>query len=57
MRVEKGLSFSRICREGNGTVAAWICIECSNEEQRPVLVCEDCLSEYHAEHYAEEILY
>ena len=43
--------------EGRETVATWICLECSNAEQRDVLVCEDCLMKEHGEHYAEEILY
>lgn len=43
--------------EGRKTVATWICIECSNREQREVLICEDCLSKEHKDHYAEEILY
>jgi len=44
-------------KQGNKTVATCICLECSNEEQRPVLVCESCLSEYHADHYVDELLY
>jgi len=43
--------------EGRKTVATWICLDCSNREQREVRVCEDCLMEYHEDHYAEEILY
>ncbi len=43
--------------EGSKTVATWICVECSNAEQREVLVCEDCLTDYHEEHYADPILY
>ena len=43
--------------EGRKTVATWICIQCSNEEQRQVLLCEDCLVKEHEEHYADEILY
>ena len=37
--------------------ATWVCIECSNRQQREVLLCEDCLDREHGEHYAEEILY
>ncbi len=43
--------------DGRKTVATWICVECSNREQREVLVCEDCLTANHEEHYVEEILY
>ncbi|MFP4346013.1 MAG: IS1096 element passenger TnpR family protein [Anaerolineales bacterium] len=43
--------------EGRESVATWICIECSNEEQRDVLVCDACLTEHHPDHYADEILY
>ena len=43
--------------EGRKIVATWICIECSNQEQREVRLCEDCLTAYHEDHYAEEILY
>jgi len=46
------------CRErGRKTRATWICLECSNRQQRAVLLCEDCLVEDHEDHYAEEILY
>jgi hypothetical protein len=43
--------------EGRATRATWMCIECSNNEQREVLVCEDCLVRDHEDHYADEILY
>jgi hypothetical protein len=43
--------------EGRETVATWICIKCSQREDRAVRLCEDCLVEEHEEHYAEEILY
>ena len=39
------------------TVAIWICIECSNDEQAEVLVCKDCLDAHHMEHYADEMIY
>lgn len=46
------------CRdEGRKTVATYICIECSNDEQRAILICEDCLDKYHEDHYADEIIY
>ena len=68
---EKGAKYPRIvehnrprhryceeCKaEGRKTVATWICIECSEQEQRNVLLCNDCLMANHEGHYAEEILY
>jgi len=44
-------------KEEKKTVATYICIECSNDEQRQILICEDCLDAYHEEHYADEIVY
>lgn len=44
-------------KEDRKTVATWICLECSDKEQRDVLLCEDCLMKKHEEHYAEKILY
>ncbi|HFD39423.1 MAG TPA: hypothetical protein ENJ31_06195, partial [Anaerolineae bacterium] len=43
--------------EGRQSRATWICIECSNEQQRQVLVCEECLSRDHEDHFADKILY
>ena len=43
--------------EGRKTVATWICIDCSNREQRDILLCEDCLDKEHQDHYTDEILY
>jgi hypothetical protein len=37
--------------------ATWICLECSNAQQRDVLVCEKCLTDAHEDHYAEQVLY
>jgi hypothetical protein len=68
---EKGVKYPRIvarnkpryrncqtCRDqGRESRATWVCIECSNRQQREVLLCEDCLDREHEEHYAEEILY
>ena len=42
---------------GRKTVATWICVDCSEEQQRDVLLCEDCLEAQHEDHYAEELLY
>jgi hypothetical protein len=59
--VERNRPRRRYCEECKAkeckTVATWICVECSNREQRQVLVCEDCLMINHEDHYAEEILY
>lgn len=43
--------------EGRKTIATWICIDCSNREQRDVLLCEECIYAEHEDHYADEILY
>ena len=51
-------SYCEVCEKlGKRTIATWICIECSNEAQQEVLVCEDCLMKEHEDHYAEEALY
>jgi len=71
LQPEEGVSYPRIaeqnrpryrycevCKaEGRKTVATWICIECSNKEERDVLLCEDCLVKEHEDHYADEIIY
>lgn len=50
--------YCRHCQEqGRKTVATWVCIECSNNQQEDVLVCEKCLNTYHEEHYAEKMVY
>jgi hypothetical protein len=41
---------------GKQTVATWICYSCSNEEQRDILLCEDCIAN-HEDHYLVEVLY
>ena len=38
------------------TIATWICIDCTEEKQKQVLLCEDCLKEEHENHYVEELL-
>ncbi len=43
--------------QGRQSRAMWVCIECSNREERDVLLCEECLLEEHEDHHAEEILY
>lgn len=43
--------------QGRKTIAAWICIDCSNRQQRDIVACERCLRAKHRDHYAEEMLY
>lgn len=46
------------CREqGKKVVAAWVCVECSEEAGRSVLVCDACLEAEHQDHWAEELVY
>ena len=46
------------CRDqGRKSRATRICVECSDRQQREVLLCKDCLNREHEDHYAEEILY
>jgi len=53
-----GYRYCEMCKEqGKNTIATWICIECSEEKQDEVLLCEDCLEKGHEGHYADEILY
>ncbi len=44
-------------KEGKKTRATWKCIECSENEDTWIYLCEECLSEEHEDHYADEILY
>ncbi len=44
-------------RKRRKTVATWMCHECSDAQQQDVLVCEECLSNEHEDHYAEEVIY
>lgn len=59
--VSRGKPKYRECRDcrarGKSTVATWVCVECSQNEGQEVDLCENCLSERHEEHYAEEIVY
>jgi hypothetical protein len=59
--VSKNRSRYRYCEscknQGKKTIATWVCIECSNENGKEVLICEDCLEKEHEYHYAEEIVY
>jgi hypothetical protein len=48
----------QVCKdEGRKTVATWICYNCSNKEQRDILLCETCSEAHDEDHYLEEILY
>jgi hypothetical protein len=48
----------QVCLErGRKVRATWVCVECSDRLQRPVLVCRKCLNKEHEGHFAEEILY
>jgi hypothetical protein len=59
--VEQNKARHRYCRdcraEGKKEIATWFCIDCSNEEQRQVLVCEEHAQSEHEDHYTEEIVY
>ena len=51
-------SYCEVCEKlGRKTVAIWICIDCSNEEGRDVLLCDDCVMKGHEDHYAVDMLY
>lgn len=44
--------------QGKQTVANWICITCSQEQNEEVMLCEDCMGlEQHEDHYSEELVY
>jgi hypothetical protein len=43
--------------EGCQTIATWICIECSEEKEVAVNLCDDCIEKEHEDHYMDEILY
>jgi hypothetical protein len=46
------------CKEqGRKTKAIWVCIWCSNEEQRDIWLCEECVDTDHSDHYVDEIVY
>lgn len=50
--------YCEVCKsKGKKTVATWICITCSNREQREVLFCEACLDSHAEDHYEEEMIY
>jgi hypothetical protein len=43
--------------EGRRLRATWCCLQCSQEQQREILICEECMLKRHEGHYVEEILY
>ena len=43
--------------EGRKEVATYVCIQCSNNEQSAVLICEDCMYEHHEDHYVDKTIY
>jgi len=46
------------CKEqGRKTIARYICISCSDQQQRSVLLCGGCVDEKHEEHYTDELRY
>jgi len=50
--------YCEVCeRHGKNVIATWICIDCSNEEGRDVLLCDGCVTKGHDDHYATEMLY
>jgi hypothetical protein len=44
-------------KEGKQTVATWFCYDCSNEEGRDVLLCEEHFEDHDEEHFLEEVVY
>lgn len=51
-------SYCEVCKDlGKEIIATWICIECSNDEGRDVLLCDDCVMKEHEDHYTEEMVY
>ncbi len=44
-------------REGTKEIATWICIECSNRNQKEILICEKHIVSEHETHDAQEIVY
>jgi hypothetical protein len=43
--------------KGEKTIAVYVCITCSDEEQRGVFICEKCSDTEHEDHYIDEITY
>ena len=50
--------YCEVCeRLGKKVIATWICVDCSNEEERDVLLCDDCVMKGHDDHYAADMIY
>jgi hypothetical protein len=48
----------QVCKdEGRKTIATWICLTCSDDEQRDIFLCETCMEAHDEDHYLEEIHY
>jgi hypothetical protein len=46
------------CRErGRKTRATYMCLSCSEDKQREVLICARCERQFHEDHYTDKILY
>lgn len=46
------------CRKkGVEAVALWICLSCSNTEEKDILLCKRCARKHDDDHYTDEILY
>jgi hypothetical protein len=43
--------------EGRKSVGLWVCYDCSNEEQREILLCEEHRDAHDEDHYVEEMIY
>jgi hypothetical protein len=43
--------------EGRKQVAVWICVDCSNERQENVLICDEHASSAHDTHFVDEWIY
>jgi len=43
--------------DGKKTIAVYICVTCSDEEQRQIFVCEECSGKEHEDHYIDEVTY
>jgi len=42
---------------GKTTIATLICVDCSEEENRAIYLCQACVDNKHDEHYIEDIVY
>jgi len=47
-----------VCKtKGIQSVAKWICITCSNENQEACILCEECYQQHDEDHYLDELIY